>query len=103
VRNRSLRALAAAGVSIHLLRNMNHAKAVVFDRGLALSGSPNLDSRSLLLNYESAVVFYGKREIEWLASWITDLMPAADPFDARPPGLWRDLAEGLVLTLAYQL
>ena len=41
---------------------MNHAKAVVFDRSLALCGSPNLDSRSLLLNYESAVVFYGKRE-----------------------------------------
>jgi cardiolipin synthase len=103
VRNRSLRALATAGVSIHLLRTMNHAKAVVFDHGLAVSGSPNLDSRSLLLNYESAVVFYGKREIEWLASWITDLMAEADPFDARAPGLWRDLAEGLVLTLAYQL
>jgi cardiolipin synthase len=103
VRNRSLRALAAAGVSIHLLRTMNHAKAVVFDQSLALSGSPNLDSRSLLLNYESAVVFYGKTEIAWLAGWITDLMPEADAFDARAPGLWRDLAEGLVLTLAYQL
>ncbi len=103
VRNRSLRTLAAAGVTIHLLRSMNHAKAVVFDHGLALCGSPNLDSRSLLLNYESAIVFYGKREIEWLASWITDLMPEADPFDARAPGLLRDLAEGLVLTLAYQL
>jgi cardiolipin synthase len=103
VRNRSLRALASAGVSIHLLRGMNHAKAVVFDHGLALSGSPNLDSRSLLLNYESAIVFYGRREIEWLASWITDLMVEADAFDARAPGLWRDLAEGLVLTLAYQL
>ena len=30
-------------------------------------------------------------------------MVEADPFDARAPGLWRDLAEGLVLTLAYQL
>jgi cardiolipin synthase len=103
VRNRSLRALAEAGVSIHLLRTMNHAKAVVFDQTLAISGSPNLDSRSLLLNYESAVVFYGKTEIEWLAGWITDLMPEADAFDPRAPGLWRDLAEGLVLTLAYQL
>ena len=40
---------------------MNHAKAVVFDQSVALCGSPNLDSRSLLLNYESAVVFYGAR------------------------------------------
>ena len=103
VRTRSLRALASAGASIHLLRTMNHAKAVVFDHSLALCGSPNLDSRSLLLNYESAVVFYGKREIEWLASWIMDLLPEAEVFDHRPPGLWRDLAEGLLLTIAYQL
>jgi cardiolipin synthase A/B len=103
VRNRALRALASAGVSIHLLRNMNHAKAVVFDHGLGLCGSPNLDSRSLLLNYESAVVFYDKRDIEWLATWINDLIPDADGFDNRPPGLWRDLAEGLLLTIAYQL
>jgi cardiolipin synthase A/B len=103
VRHRSLRALSSAGVSIHLLRNMNHAKAVVFDHDIALCGSPNLDSRSLLLNYESAVVFYGKREIEWLATWIHDLIPDARPFDNRPPGLWRDLCEGLLLTIAYQL
>jgi cardiolipin synthase len=103
VRNRALRALSSAGVSIHLLRGMNHAKAVVFDRSLALCGSPNLDSRSLLLNYESAVVFYDKTHIEWLATWIHDLIPEARPFENRPPGLWRDLAEGLMLTVAYQL
>jgi cardiolipin synthase len=103
VRNRSLRALASAGASIHLLRNMNHAKAVVFDGSLAICGSPNLDSRSLLLNYESAVVFYSRREIEWLAQWIGDLIPHADRFVNRAPGLWRDVAEGLLLTLAYQL
>ena len=103
VRHRALRALSSAGVSVHLLEHMNHAKAVVFDRDLAVCGSPNLDSRSLLLNYESAVVFYDKREIEWLATWIQDLIPGARPFDNRPPELWRDLAEGLVLTVAYQL
>jgi cardiolipin synthase len=103
VRNRALRGLSSAGVSIHLLRGMNHAKAVVFDRTLALCGSANLDSRSLMLNYESAVVFYDKRDIEWLVTWIHDLIPGAAAFDNRPPGLWRDLAEGLLLTLAYQL
>ena len=96
-RNRSLRALSDAGVSIHLLRGMNHAKAVVFDQSLALCGSPNLDSRSLLLNYESAVVFYGAREIEWLARWIESLIPDARAFDNRAPGLWRDVCEGLLL------
>jgi cardiolipin synthase A/B len=102
-RSRALRSLSSAGVSIHLLRNMNHAKAVVFDHSIAMCGSPNIDSRSLLLNYESAVVFYGAQEIEWLARWIQDLIPGAAAFDNRAPGLWRDLCEGLLLTVAYQL
>jgi cardiolipin synthase len=102
-RNRSLRALSHAGVSVHLLPRMNHAKAVVFDDTIALCGSCNLDSRSLLLNYESAVVFYGATEIDWLARWILALMPTAKLFDSRPPGLWRDVCEGLLLTVAYQL
>ncbi len=103
VRNRSLRALSNAGVSIHLLPCMNHAKAVVFDDSIALCGSCNLDSRSLLLNYESMVVFYDAPEIEWLARWIYALIPTAERFDSRPPGLWRDVCEGLLLTVAYQL
>jgi cardiolipin synthase len=103
VRHRSLRALSSAGVSIHLLPYMNHAKAVVFDQSIALCGSCNLDSRSLLLNYESAVVFYEAPEIEWLARWICALIPGAKDFDSRAPGLWRDVCEGLLLTVAYQL
>jgi cardiolipin synthase len=102
-RNRALRSLGRAGVNIHLLPYMNHAKAVVFDQSLALSGSVNLDSRSLLLNYECAVVFYGNAEINWLANWIGDLIPQTHPFDCRSPGILRDLAEGLLLTVAYQL
>jgi cardiolipin synthase A/B len=102
-RNRALRALTEAGAGIHLLPYMNHAKAVVFDRSLALSGSVNLDSRSLLLNYECAVVFYGTAEIDWLAKWIQALIPEAQPYDCRAPGLLRDICEGLLLTVAYQL
>lgn len=103
VRHRALRALSDVGVGIHLLPYMNHAKAVVFDSSLAVSGSVNLDSRSLLLNYECAVVFYGTREIDWLANWIQALIPESQPFDCHAPGLWRDIAEGLLLTVAYQL
>jgi cardiolipin synthase len=102
-RSRALRSLSSAGANVHLLSYMNHAKAVVFDDSLALSGSPNLDSRSLLLNYECAVVFYGRGEIEWLAKWITALRVDSRPFDCTPPGLLRDLAEGLLLSIAYQL
>ena len=70
-RSRPLRELAHAGARIVLLPTMSHAKAVVMDDTLAMSGSINLDARSLLLNYEFAVVFYGAAEIGWLADWIT--------------------------------
>jgi cardiolipin synthase len=102
-RNRALRSLSQAGVNVHLLPYMSHAKAVVLDDSLAFSGSVNLDSRSLLLNYECGIVFYGLTEINWLAKWIDALIEEAVPFDCRSPGLLRDLCEGLLLTVAYQL
>jgi cardiolipin synthase A/B len=102
-RSRALRSLSQAGVNVHLMPYMSHAKAVVFDHSLALSGSVNLDSRSLLLNYECAVVFYGRAEIDWLSQWIDAQIPETVPFDGRRPGLLRDLCEGLLLTVAYQL
>jgi cardiolipin synthase len=102
-RGRALRSLSAAGVVVHLLPQMLHAKAAVFDETFALSGSVNLDSRSLLLNYECAVVFYGVREIRWLSNWIGSLISETVPFQTRAPGLLRDLGEGLLLTVAYQL
>jgi len=102
-RNRALRALGNAGVAIHLLPSMVHAKAVVFDESLAIAGSVNLDSRSLLLNYECAVVFYGQHEIDWIGGWIQALIPDSRPFDTHAPGLLRDVGEGLLLTVAYQL
>ena len=102
-RGRTLRTLAEAGVHFHLLPAMNHAKAMVFDSTLAISGSVNLDSRSLLLNYESAFIFYSAADIEWLSNWMTALIAESQPFVNRPPGLWRDLAEGLLLTVGYQL
>lgn len=103
VRGRPLRELANAGADIRLLPQMSHAKAVVVDDTLALCGSINLDARSLLLNYESAVVFYGKAEIDWLATWIDTQAANAAPYEARPPGLLRDLAEGGLLAVAFQL
>lgn len=102
-RSRALRALAGAGAAIHLLPYMVHAKGIVFDDSLAICGSANLDSRSLLLNYESAFVLYGSGEIAWLSDWIEALIPGSAPFPDRVPGLWRDLAEGLLLAVAYQL
>jgi len=103
VRARAMRDLAGAGVSFRMLPFMAHAKAVVVDEELAMAGSINLDLRSLLLNHEAAVVFYGRESIDWLAQWIETTASAGEPYRARRPGLWRDLAEGLLLTIAFQL
>jgi cardiolipin synthase len=86
-----------------MLPFMAHAKAVVVDEDLALCGSINLDLRSLLLNHEAAVVFYGRPQIDWLAQWIETTAQAGAPYSARRPGLLRDIAEGLLLTVAFQL
>jgi cardiolipin synthase A/B len=102
-RGRPLRELARSGVNVKLLPHMSHAKAVIVDDQLAISGSVNLDARSLLLNYEFAVVFYGAKEIAWLADWATEQAILSTPFDARPPGLLRDLAEGALLAVAFQI
>ena len=67
-----------------------------------MSGSVNLDSRSLLLNYECAVVFFGTKEIDWLASWIQALIPDSQPSIACP-GPLAGPCEGLLLTVAFQL
>ncbi len=103
VRSRALRDLAEAGVEIRLLPGMVHAKAVVIDDTLALCGSINLDRRSLLLNYECAVVFYGEEQIAWLANWIEILASQGTRFNNKPPGLVRDLAEGVLLAIAFEL
>jgi cardiolipin synthase len=103
VRTRAMRDLARAGVTFRMLPFMAHAKAVVVDEDLAMCGSINIDLRSLLLNHEAAVVFYGAPEIDWLAHWIETTASAGDPYRARRPGLLRDVAEGLLLTMAFQL
>ncbi len=103
VRSRAMRDLARAGVAFRMLPFMVHAKAVVVDHDLAMCGSINLDLRSLLLNHEAAVVFYGAEQIDWLSGWIETTASAGDTYRARQPGLARDLAEGLLLTLAFQL
>ena len=102
-RHRALRAFVAAGGRAWLVPYMLHAKAVVIDDGVALSGSANLDSRSLFLNYELMVAFYAVADIRRFASFIEKHREAADRYQAREPGLLRDLTEGLVLWLAFQL
>ncbi|MGH8743060.1 MAG: phospholipase D-like domain-containing protein [Burkholderiales bacterium] len=102
-RHRALRELAAASARIWFVPYMLHAKAVVFDDVLALAGSANIDARSLFLNYELMVAFYAAADVQRFASWIEGQREKSTRYEVRPPGLLRDLTEGLVLWLGFQL
>jgi len=103
VRHRALRDLAQAGARIRLVTRMIHAKAVIVDDSLALAGSANLDARSLFLNFELMVAFYQPADVARFAEWIERQASGARNYVARAPGLFRDVSEGLVLWLAFQL
>ena len=102
-RRRALRALAVAGGRIWLAPQMLHAKLAVFDDALALSGSANIDSRSLYLNYEVMVAFHDRADIARFVAWYDRERPAAVRYEAKKPGWIADIAEGLVLWTGFQL
>ncbi|MDE2406758.1 MAG: hypothetical protein KGL91_02715 [Xanthomonadaceae bacterium] len=102
-RQRSLRELAAAGARIHLLPCMLHAKLLMVDAGLASTGSVNFDGRSLFLNYELNVLFHDPAQIAALAAWFAAQRAESSPYAPRAPGWWRDVGEGLVRAVGFQL
>lgn len=102
-RERALRALAAAGARIRLHPRMVHAKVVVVDEEVALCGSANLDGRSLLLNFELMTAFYGTAEIDWLAAWAAQQSQRSREYELLPPSWSRDVLEGIVRAVGFQL
>ena len=102
-RGRALRALAHAGARIWLAPQMLHAKLAVIDDQLALAGSANVDSRSLFLNYEMMVAFHEGEDVRRFGAWFELERRCATAFAARKPGLARDVAEGMVLWVGFQL
>ncbi len=103
-RDRYLRELHDAGVRIWLLPElMVHAKLMIFDEDVALCGSANLDIRSLFLNFEVMSVFYSPDELRWLTEWFERWRIECHPHHPRGAGILREILEGLVLLLAYQL
>jgi cardiolipin synthase A/B len=102
-RGRALRALAQAGARIWLAPQMLHAKLAVIDDQLALAGSANFDSRSLFLNYELMVAFHEGDDVRQFGTWFERERVSAQAFSAHKPGLARDVAEGMVLWVGFQL
>ena len=97
------RLIAEPKVKVWFAPRMLHAKAIVIDDELALAGSANLDARSLFLNYELMVAFYEPADVRRFAAWIEKERAAATRHLPRPAGLAREIAEGTVLWVAFQL
>jgi cardiolipin synthase A/B len=102
-RSRSIRSLSQAGANVWLSSDMQHGKLVVIDTVLALAGSTNIDNRSLFINYELMVAFHGKSDVNRFADWFNGERGTTTLYIAREPGLIRDLAEGMMLWIGFQL
>ncbi|MBU2489321.1 MAG: cardiolipin synthase, partial [Proteobacteria bacterium] len=59
------------GVRVFLYQpGMLHAKAMILDDFVAITGSANVDMRSLLLNYEVGLCIYSRHVIRELEGWM---------------------------------
>lgn len=99
----ALRDLVEAGGRVWLAPRMVHAKLVVVDATVALGGSLNLDQRSLFLNYELMVAFYDAGAIARFADWAAQLQATAQQLPRRRVGVLREVGEGLLRWLTFQL
>lgn len=98
-----LREIQAQGGHVLLYQEgMLHAKAVLCDNALAIVGSANIDVRSLLLNYEAAILVYSEAEIRLISNWMDRLMQTSRE-GVRDIGVVGGIGEGLARLLAPQL
>jgi cardiolipin synthase A/B len=98
-----LREIQAEGGRVLFYQDgMLHAKAVLCDDSLAILGSANIDLRSLLLNYEAAILVYSEKEIRLIADWI-DSLTRVTREGVREVDAMGGIGEGLARLLAPQL
>jgi len=100
-RGPALRELIRAGAGVHLYTaGMIHAKTLVFDDDIAVTGSPNLDMRSMFLNFEVALFHYSAPEVAAVAGWTERMLADSNRYEEEQVGLVRGWAEGLSLLVA---
>jgi len=73
----------AGGKLFYYPHNMLHAKLFIFDGEVALSGSANLDYRSLFLNYEMVHFLYCENTIEKLLEWYEENLKQGQIYQAK--------------------
>jgi len=95
------RELARAGAKVYAYpKGMLHAKAMLFDHRIAMTGSPNLHMRSFYYNFESAILHYAPQEIADVERWMQNLCDECEPLDTTRPSLVREWLEGLAMLVA---
>lgn len=95
-RGRYLRQLQQSGAHVYLHpERMIHAKLIVVDRDIAVSGSANLDMRSFYLNYEVAMFIYSDVMIEEIAEWMHILIKECREETPAAPGRLRQWGEDM--------
>lgn len=99
-----LRELKEAGAEILAYEpEMLHGKAMLIDNKLAMTGSANIDLRSLFVNYEVAAFFYSPRDIAEVDDWIQGVesrCASLTPEDLAPRRHLKGLAEDLSRLIA---
>ncbi len=100
-RGPALRELLKSGAHIWFYeKGMVHSKLLIFDRFLAVTGSPNLDIRSMYLNFEIALFHYSPNEIDAIAGWTYQLMNNSKKVSALPDKSVQIWLENLSLLIA---
>jgi cardiolipin synthase len=95
-----LRRLIEAGARVYAFPRMVHAKVLLFDDNIAVTGSPNLDMRSMYLNYEIALFHYSRSEIERTEHWMGQLIDESEQLRYEPVGIVKEWAENLSIMVS---
>lgn len=99
-RSSYMRELAETGAEIfYYTDNMLHAKLVMIDQRVMLSGSANLDYRSLFINHEVVNLIYSDTLIQQTQNWIDRLKPNCVHYTPTQNRV-RRLLENLTRTIA---
>lgn len=71
----------AGGKVLYYTPRMMHAKLILVDDGIGITGSANMDMRSLFLNYEIALFIYTEAAVVELEGWMQGLFKDCEEKD----------------------